>query len=216
MRFVSSMSLAVVVAGPVIAAGSAMAADIGDARPLPTPDAVVAEPANDWSGFYLGALLGYSWGDADTDLVGDIGTDGVNGGGYIGATWQFGNLVLGAEGDIMASGLEGTGGPVSVDQGINGSLRARAGIALDRFLLYGTAGAAVTDVEVSGFGSTQDAALWGWTAGAGAEAMVFNNVTARVEYRYTDYENETFTLGGAAVNSGLSTHEVRAGVGVKF
>lgn len=195
----------------------AVAADIGAVEPLPIPEAaVVAEPANDWSGFYLGALLGYSWGDADTDLVGDVEAEGIDGGGYAGVTWQFGNLVIGGEADIMASGLEGSSAGVSVDQGLNGSLRARAGIALDRFLLYGTAGGAVSDVELSGVGGSDEQILWGWTAGAGAEAMVFNNVTARVEYRYTDYADETFTLGGPAVESDLSTHSVRAGVGVQF
>lgn len=195
----------------------ALAADIGPVEPLPTPDVVVAQPANDWTGFYLGALLGYSWGDADTDPFGDVEGDGVEGGGYVGATWQFGNFVIGAEADILASDVEGSNGPVSFDQGTNGSLRARAGIALDQFLLYGTAGGAVTGVEMSGFGDSEDATLWGWTAGAGAEAMVFSNVTARVEYRYTDYENEIFTLGtGGAVDSDLTTHSVRAGVGVQF
>lgn len=199
-----------------LAAGPVLAADVGVVESLPTPDVSVAERANDWSGFYLGALLGYTWGDSDTDPFGELDSDGVEGGGYVGATWQYGNLVIGAEADVMASGLEGSTGPVSLEQGVNGSLRARAGIALDQFLLYGTAGAAVTEVEMSGFGDTDDAALWGWTAGAGAEAMIFSNVTARVEYRYTDYEDETFTLGTGTVDSDLSTHTVRAGVGVKF
>jgi outer membrane immunogenic protein len=199
-----------------LASASASAADIGVAEPLPTPDVVVAEPANDWSGFYLGALLGYTWGDADTDLASDVEADGIDGGGYAGATWQFGNFVLGGEADILASDVEGSNGPLTVEQGVNGSLRARAGIALDQFLLYGTAGGAVSQVEVSGFGDSEEDALWGWTAGAGAEAMVFNNVTARVEYRYTDYENQTFTLGGTPAETDLSTHSVRAGVGVQF
>ena len=46
--------------------------------------------------------------------------------------------------------------------------------------------------------------------------MVWKNVTARVEYRYTDYQDETFTLGGGDVDSDFATHSVRAGVGVKF
>jgi outer membrane immunogenic protein len=208
--------MGLLIAAMGIVSAPALAADFGDVEPLPTPEAVVAEPANDWSGFYLGALLGYTWGDADTDPFSDVEIDGVDGGGYAGATWQFGTFVIGAEADVLGSGVEGSDGPLSVDQGINGSLRARAGIALDRFLLYGTAGGAVTDVELSGLGSSDDATLWGWTAGAGAEAMVFNNVTARVEYRYTDYEDETFTLGAGAVDSDLSTHSVRAGVGVQF
>ena len=58
--------------------------------------------------------------------------------------------------------------------------------------------------------------LWGWTLGAGIEAIVWKNITARVEYRYTDYQDETFSLGGGDTDSDFSTNSVRAGVGVKF
>jgi outer membrane immunogenic protein len=191
----------------------AYAADLGVAEALPTPEAVEAAPANDWTGFYLGALLGYTFGTAET---GDVEVDGVDGGVYAGANWQYNNLLLGIEGDVLGSGVEGEEDGLDVEQGFNGSLRARAGIALDQFLLYGTAGGALTELELgNGLGSDEQA-LWGWTAGAGAEAMVTDNITARVEYRYTDYEDETFTLGGDEVNSDLSTHSVRAGVGFKF
>jgi outer membrane immunogenic protein len=71
-------------------------------------------------------------------------------------------------------------------------------------------------VEARAGGDEDDAALWGWTAGAGAEAMITDNITARVEYRYSDYEDETFSLGGGDVDSDLSTHSIRAGVGLKF
>ena len=206
-----------------VPAAPALAADIGTTEPLPTPDVVAAEPANDWTGFHLGALLGWTWADADTDAAegdgeGDVDADGVDGGVYAGFDYQMGNFVLGAEGDLIVSGVDGEAGPLSVDQGLNGSLRARAGIALDQFLLYGTGGAALTAVELGRGGTDDDATLWGWTVGAGAEAMITDNITARVEYRYTDYEDETFSVGAppASVESDLSTHSVRAGVGVKF
>jgi outer membrane immunogenic protein len=198
---------------------AALAADIGPAEPLPTPDFIAPEPANDWTGFHLGALLGWTWADAETDAAeGDVDADGVDGGVYAGFDYQMGNFVLGAEGDLIVSGVDGEEGPLSLDQGLNGSLRARAGVALDQFLLYGTGGAALTEVELGRGGAGDDATLWGWTVGAGAETMITDNITARVEYRYTDYEDETFSIGGppASVESDLSTHSVRAGVGVKF
>jgi outer membrane immunogenic protein len=202
-----------------VPAAPALAADIGTAEPLPTPEVVAPEPATDWTGFHLGALLGWTWADADTNAPeGDAEADGVDGGVYAGFDYQMGNFVIGAEGDLIVSGVDGDEGPLSLDQGLNGSLRARAGIALDQFLLYGTGGAALTDVELDGGGSGDDATLWGWTVGAGAEAMITDNITARVEYRYTDYEDETFSVGAppGSVESDLSTHSVRAGVGVKF
>jgi len=211
------MSLRLIAAAGAIAVfgGPALAADI----PVPAPvmEAPAYEPvaAPTWSGIYLGALLGYTWGDFDSD-AGDVEGSGIDGGVYAGANYQFGNFVVGVEGDALASGVSGDDGGVEFDQGFNGSLRARAGIALDQFLLYGTGGAAVTQVELDdGLGSDENT-LWGWTAGAGTEALITEHITARVEYRYTDYQDKTFTLGGGDADGGLSTHSVRAGVGVKF
>jgi outer membrane immunogenic protein len=203
-----------------VAAGAlsvpAFAADLGNVEPLPVPDVVEAQPANDWTGFYLGVLGGYGWGTADTDAVGDIDADGFDVGGYAGANWQWGNFVVGAEGDLLYPFREGDAGGVAAEQGLHGSLRARAGIALDRFLIYGTAGGAGTNLELSSAAGTDEQTLWGWTAGAGVEGMVMDNVTARVEYRYSDYADETFNLGGAAVNSDFSDHSIRGGIGLKF
>lgn len=210
LRTMLAISAVAVVGTPAFAADPIAPAPV---EPVPAP--LAAAPAPTWSGVYLGALLGYTWGDFDTD-DGNIDGDGVDGGAYAGANYQFGNFVVGVEGDVLASGLEGSEDGVDFEQGINGSLRARAGIALDQFLLYGTGGAAVTRVKADdGLGSDTNT-LWGWTAGAGTEAMITDNITARVEYRYTDYEDKTFTLGGTSTDGGLDTHSIRAGVGVKF
>ena len=206
-----------VAAAAGLVSAPAFAADLGSPEPLPAPALVEAAPVNDWTGFYLGALAGWSWGNADTDtVVGDIDADGWDAGAYAGANWQFGSYVVGAEADALFSGADGSEGGLDIEQGANGSLRARAGVALDQFLLYGTAGAAVTNVELSDAGGSDDQTLWGWTAGAGVETMLTQNITARVEYRYSDYQDETFTLGGGDVESDFDTHSVRAGVGVKF
>ena len=198
-------------------AAPAFAADIGAVEPLPTPPLVAAAPANDWTGFYLGALLGWTWADFGTDAApGDIDADGIDGGVYAGANWQWGNFVVGGEADLIIPGVDGGEGGIGVEQGLNGSLRARAGIALDRFLAYGTGGAALTEAELSSAAGSDSSTLWGWTVGAGVEALLTPNITSRVEYRYTDYEDDTFTLGGAPVNSDLSTHSLRAGLGYKF
>ena len=153
---------------------------------------------------------------SDRTAPSSISADGFDVGGYAGANWQWGNFVVGAEGDVVWPWRDGSGGGVTVDQGLNGSLRGRAGIALDRFLVYGTGGAALTDLELSGGGLSDDQTLWGWTAGAGVEGMITDNITARVEYRFTDYDDKTFTLGGGPVNSDLTTHTIHGGIGVKF
>jgi outer membrane immunogenic protein len=208
------MRLLLVSAAASLLAAPAMAADIGTVEPLPAPEIVEAAPVNNWTGFYLGALGGFNWGTADTD-AGEVDADGFDIGGYAGANWQWGNFVVGAEGDLLFPFVDGEDAGIEVEQGLNGSLRARAGIALDRFLLYGTGGLAGTELELTQAGVSDDETLWGWTAGVGGEAMVTDSITARVEYRYTDYEDETFEVA-PAISSDFTTHSIRGGVGLKF
>ena len=99
MRF--SILCGAVAAG--VFATPTLAADFGNVEPLPAPDIVEAAPANNWTGFYLGVLGGYGFGTAGTDAVGDIDVDGFDIGGYAGANWQWGNFVVGAEGDLALS-----------------------------------------------------------------------------------------------------------------
>jgi len=213
-----SMRLSVL-AGTVAAAlvgAPALAADLPNVEPLPTPPAVQAQPSNNWTGFYLGVLGGFGWAKSDTSAGTDVDFDGFDIGGYGGGNWQWGNFVVGAEADIIGPWRDGSEGGIKAHQGVNGSLRGRAGIALDRFLLYGTAGLAGTELELSSAGDSDSTDLWGWTAGAGVEGMITDNITARVEYRFTDYDSKTFNLGGADVKSDLQTNTIHGGVGFKF
>ncbi len=177
----------------------------------------VSEPA--WSGFHIGLLLGHSWGEASAlggGISGSTDVDGVEGGIYGGYDRQVGPYVFGVEGDIVVSDASGSVPGVTLDQAWSGSLRARAGIALDQFLLYGTGGVAAAGMEATGGGLSDRATLWGWTVGAGAERMLRDNITARFEYRYSDYEGEAFALGGGGTDVESDNHSVRAGVGVRF
>ena len=59
---------------------------------------------------------------------------------------------------------------------------------------------------------------WGWTVGAGLDYALTDNLTARLEYRYTDLGSieagDPLTSG--QVESDLSFHAVRAGLGWHF
>jgi outer membrane immunogenic protein len=196
-------------------AAPASAADVDTFEPLPPAHVPVATGPMDWSGFYIGVLFGYSFGDAKTGVPLNIDVSGWDGGLYGGTNVQFDRFVLGLEGDALLSSLSGSRAGLGLDSSWAGSLRGRAGIALDQFLLYGTAGLAVRDLEAAAGGFRDSRTLFGWTAGIGIETMISPNVTARVEYRHTEYENKTFTLG-APTDVDLSTDAVRAGVGVRF
>jgi len=215
MRMVLAAAAISFFAAPALPMNPVLAADLVQPAPI-APAPVVSAPVANWSGFYIGALLGYTWGETDYAAGADPDIDGFDGGAYIGANYQWNQFVLGVEADALASGADGSSGGISAEQDWSASLRARAGIALDQFLLYGTGGVAASGIEVSDATGSDDNTHWGWTVGAGAEALLRDNVTARVEYRYTDYGGEAYTLGGSSGEADLETHSVRAGVGLKF
>jgi outer membrane immunogenic protein len=104
-----------------VAATSAMAADLPMKQPVYTKAPVYVEPIFDWTGFYVGGNLGYSWGrssdtatatnGAGTIFVTSAGRsnlDGIVGGGQIGYNWQMQNAVFGFEADIQGTGEKGS------------------------------------------------------------------------------------------------------------
>lgn len=197
-------------------AGAAHAADAIDLPPQPPVAAPTSfAPVATWSGVYAGAFAGYNFGTFDAS-IGDIDADGIAGGAFAGINLQNGAFVYGAEADIGYSGAEGTLGGALAEQGVFGSLRARLGYAFDPFMIYGTAGGAVTQAEVTAGVNSDDNTHLGWTVGVGAEALLTQNVFGRLEYRYTEYESQDFNLGGTIVSSGFQENTVRAGIGLKF
>jgi outer membrane immunogenic protein len=202
-----------------IGAGTAVAADAPQDTYTPTPDITYnPAPAFSWTGFYAGGLLGYGWGNADTDN-GDFDADGFLGGAFTGYNYQLpNNVVVGVEGDVTYGDQNGSGGipNTSVENDWNGTLRGRLGYAFDRFMVYGTGGLAVGRVEASQGGVSDSTTAIGWTAGAGVETAITDNIIGRVEYRYTDLGSDSFGLGNGPTNVGLDSHAVMVGLGFKF
>ena len=107
-------------AASLLATG-AFAADLAVKQPAYTKAPVYVEPVFDWTGFYIGGNLGYSWGrSSDTStLTTAAGTvllttsdksnlDGIVGGGQIGYNWQMQSWVFGFEADIQGTGEKGS------------------------------------------------------------------------------------------------------------
>jgi outer membrane immunogenic protein len=114
-RFIVSAALAL---GAIVGIGAASAADLA-ARPY-TKAPMLVDPGYNWTGFYVGGNIGYSWGrSSDTStLATGAGTvlftsisrsdlNGVVGGGQIGYNWQMKNWVWGLEADIQGSDQKG-------------------------------------------------------------------------------------------------------------
>lgn len=179
---------------------SASAADLA-ARPAPIA-APLAAPVFDWTGFHVGLQAGGAWNASHwSGFVGTpFDTHGSGGliGGQIGYDRQFGNFVLGVEGDLAAVGVDGRGqcsnvpGTVcSTKQSWVGSARGRVGYALDRVLVYGTGGVAFTNYsfrEIAPFPqSWNHGSRVGWTAGVGAEYAFDANWSVGAEWKYADF-----------------------------
>jgi opacity protein-like surface antigen len=180
-----------------------------------------------------------------------VNSKGFVGGFQAGANWQTGSVVGGLELDLSGSGIKGTssitglnnvGSPVTMTLtdkfDLLGSGRARLGyLVWPSVLLYGTGGLAWTRLDqtstsvspIGTFITTAPSWRFGWTAGAGGEARLWNtNWLARLEYLHYDFGNTgSLSLGntssggfGGLSNSFTSRHltadVVRAGFGYKF
>jgi len=233
-------------------ASPAAAADL----PVSVPAAIPVPMVFNWSGLYVGAHLGYQWSQGDFDFAypsainpafsnGGFNTDSALGGVFAGFNMQNGAFVFGLEGDVSYARHSASGRFFTYANGDNwngawsldwqGSLRGRLGYAFDRTLVYATGGVAFGRAEASLFASTAAGAtfgtnrsetLVGWTIGAGVEYAWTNNLTVRVEYRYTDLGNIDVTLpagplpaprdAAARTSFDVITHDVRVGVSYRF
>ena len=198
---------------PAFAADAVIEAPPAPAVPMEEP------PVNTWSGPYAGVSVGYGFAGETEDetFATTVDTDGFLLGAFAGYNYQVGNIVAGAEADIGYSWAEGTDLGLTSESGVEGSLRARLGYVVSpNILLYATAGGAAKDLEVSGGGVSDSNTMIGWTAGAGADMMVTENIFGRVEYRYTDFGSEDFTLGGTTADVSDKNHRINFGLGMKF
>jgi outer membrane immunogenic protein len=227
----------------MLVVGSAFGADL----PVKT---VVPAPVFTWTGGYVGINLGYSWGRetasgslTGTSITGTTITtltpgplygggdlDGFVGGGQVGYNWQFGNWLVGFEGDLQgtserktydvctAAGCPAGSTVVRADYRLVwfGTDRARVGfLPTERVLLYGTGGLAYGSFRAEEFMPMFITPLFGtwsrlkagWTAGAGVEAALDNNWSVKFEYLYFDYGNiggptaTTQTIAGRTTNN---------------
>jgi outer membrane immunogenic protein len=201
-------------AASFIAISAANAADAVEQIPQAPVAMEQPAPAQTWEGYYLGAYGSYDWGRFGG---GNGSADGFGGGAYTGYNFQSGPVVYGIEADVGLSNQKAnTSDGLRNEAGWNGSVRGRVGYDLNPFLIYGTAGVALQNNELKNATSSDDKTAVGYTVGAGAEAFVTDNITARVEYRYTDFGSDRYTLDTGSVSKGFDDHSVKVGIGMKF
>lgn len=215
-----------------LAAGSAMIA-------VPATAQSVA-PAQPFQGPRVEAIVGYditkagSSIDDDANVDNDESIDGLMYGVGAGYDFRAGNFVFGPEAEITWSDaktgfndgdFEGFGlGNVKANRDLY--LGARVGYALaPSTMVYAKGGYtnAKFDVRnsVNNVESNRDIDADGWRIGAGVEQAVSNNVFAKLEYRYSNYEKGELDFRGDIPDSqrfdlDLDRHQIVAGVGVRF
>lgn len=226
------------------AGGQALAADLPQPGPPPprAPATYVPAPVPvfTWTGIYIGANGGYAFGQsnwtspAPIGSTGNFSTSGFLAGGTLGANYQWGQFVLGIEGDGDWTNINGStsNGSCAVfactTQGDwLATVRGRAGYAFNQVLLYGTGGAAFGNLQASsGTLPFSNSTQTGWTAGAGIEYAFTPNLTAKIEYLYVDLGSQSCGspncgafvggVGPVATNVSLTENIVRAGINFKF
>lgn len=173
-----------------------------------------------WTGFYVGAVLGYGFGSSTWQPAGlSISPKGMMYGATLGYNWQAGSFVYGLEGDYSFSSVKGSvpcfAGSCETSNTSLGTIRGRIGYAMDRFLPYFTAGAAFGDIKAStSLGNGDSASKIGWALGGGLEYAFLSNWSAKIEYLYVDLGK----YSSAAVLNDVSFNEsiIRVGLNYKF
>jgi outer membrane immunogenic protein len=180
---------------------SALAGDISGARGG-LKDVYV--PVNNWAGFYIGVNAG---GAFDASKVSNLGVTTEEetflvstqkfdsqfiGGGQIGYNFQWGQWVLGIEGDIDAS--------TNLIHYL-ASVRGRAGYAWADYLIYATGGvgfigfdhrvtAIETDVGAVRFSNNKNET--GFVVGGGIEKKIWGNWSVGVEGLFYGFDKDVF------------------------
>ncbi len=251
----SAVAASLVATGTLLASMAARAADLPPAPPpMPRSPAayIPAPPPFSWTGFYVGGNVGGVWsrGNVVDSVFGANYTNGNSasflGGGQVGANYQFGSFVIGAEADFdwfanNKNSGNGTTVPivgvptvvrVSANDRWETTLAARFGWAFDHALFYGKAGGgwvgagnfAVTNVSTGGSVAISNSSTnAGWLLGAGFEYAFTNNWTAKVEYDYLALNNASYSVAipGTAIvdtftNGGRNVQTVTFGINYLF
>ena len=177
------------------------------------------QAAVDWTGVYLGVNSGFTFGASDwtDDLTGtssgDFSTLGFVLGGTLGANYQVAAWVFGLEADGDRANSSGFGtftttsssslcaGGCMTNNTWLATVRGRLGYAFDRFLVYGTGGAVIGNVQANFSNDPVSSSTEiGWTAGAGVEVAVAPHWSAKAEYLFVDLGNGSCTTDCAIQN----------------
>ena len=243
----------------VAAALGSMAMAGGDYVP-----AVPVAPMDSWSGPYVGAHVGYIWGDADVTIddwngpgqdahANGLNVDGFLGGVFAGYNWRLQddwlvgvevgfNWMSNDDEKMFESYDSNPGAPdygyiknyYKVKQDWEASIVGRVGkIMEETYLPYILAGISWTKLEgrykheeqqINGWTTSESNwdsdTVMGFTVGVGVEYKFNENLHARLEYRYNNYQKADLhhQFMGRDLDSHIdyNTNVITAGIVYKF
>jgi outer membrane immunogenic protein len=213
--------------------------------PQKAPDLMIPTPATSWRGLYFGGVVGGSLFASEFTDFGEVTTPKTitnkgttfNVGGTAGYNWQLRSAVFGVEADGSWTNFNETteGHPhfaIQAKTSWFSTARIRAGWAVDNILLYVTGGAAFANFndtaqfafapmmcgQSGGAWSCPSGISTGLAVGAGVEAMLAPNWSAKVEYLYLNLPSVTTidVVSGAGYSWNNSAHVIRFGVNYHF
>jgi outer membrane immunogenic protein len=204
--------------------------------PAPPPIQLPAVPI--WQGLYAGVSGGYGWGRSEqsydrNDNHGLAAThpEGVlasltvghnhlvTPGFLVGVEADLGLMDITADDKVVYDGhvYKTSFGPWW------GTMRARAGVVVDRTLLYGTGGVAFMGVDEVSIGNTPGETAHnkdtrsGWVIGGGIEHALAPGVSAKVEYLHMDFgKYEGLSANREDFSFDNKVDLVRTGLSVRF
>lgn len=203
MRKLSKLAAGSVIATATAIGGAGLALADGYNAPR-----VRYERPSDWSGVYFGVQSGYQWSSIDTNFVNagtNFSVDQNSGlvGAFLGYQHQFGQIVLGVEGNWLSAFRDEVGSATcpgatfTCTQRLNDILTAggRVGWAAGHWMPYVTGGFASARYEYRTFttatGTVFDTGATrhdGWYIGGGAEWKVSPGWAVGLEYRHYEFD----------------------------
>jgi outer membrane immunogenic protein len=239
---------------PLVAAfvGVATAASAADFPVAPVKAALPAPILFSWTGCYVGVQGGGASGQGEQisnaattpnqTITGGMTIKGGIAGGTVGCNIMVSDFVISGEADFSWTNKRGSTNDLApfLTTSISetrekwlDTFRGRFGYAIDRFMIYGTAGVAVAGTAVSvtnpAYGTISESRdRTGWVAGVGGEFAVWTggafDVTLKVEYLHAGFETKRYFIAPAVTavetialrDTKLTDDIIRAGLNVKF
>ncbi len=223
-----------------VAASMAASTPPVDAADLPVKSRDTVVVQHSWSGYYIGAHGGWGWSSSYLEdplfphpisMPVEYKSNGPIVGGQLGANWQYGNVVIGAEIDgswtSMRSASVTNPVPGQFRDGVQinalGTATGRVGYTMGYWLVYAKAGGAWANMKfVTGSLGPQlvtyNENRFGATAGAGMEVAFLRNVSAKVEYNFLYFPEHSLVFMHPTSVSQFDhyVHLVKAGINVRF